>query len=65
MRTTLSIDDELLARAQSLCGQLKTSELVTLALKALIARESAKRLRLLGGSEPELSDTPRRRQREP
>lgn len=65
MRTTLAIDDDLLQKAQSLCGPLKTPELVALALKALIARESARRLRLLGGSEPAMSDIPRRGSGEP
>ncbi len=60
MRTTLALDDELLAKAQALTGLSEKSSLVREALRALIQRESAKRLALLGGSEPGLSDTPRR-----
>lgn len=61
MRTTLSLDDELLEQAQSLAGPMEKTALVREALKALIQRESAKRLALLGGSEPSLVATPRRR----
>jgi len=61
MRTTLAIDDELLARAQVMTGIKEKSALVREALKALIERESARRLALLGGTEPDLELTPRRR----
>lgn len=61
MRTTLAIDDELLAKAQALTGVSEKSALVREALKALIARESARRLARLGGSEPQLRPIPRRR----
>lgn len=61
MRTTLAIDDELLAKAQALTGVKEKSGLVREALKALIERESARRLARLGGSEPELDAPPRRR----
>lgn len=61
MRTTLSLDDELLAKAQALTGLSEKSSLVREALRALIQRESANRLALLGGSEPQLSDIPRRK----
>ncbi len=60
MRTTLSLDDELLAKAQSLTGVSEKAALIREALRALIQRESAKRLALLGGSEPQLADIPRR-----
>ena len=59
MRTTLALDDELLAKAQALTGLSEKSSLVREALRALIQRESANRLALLGGSEPQLSDIPR------
>jgi Arc/MetJ family transcription regulator len=62
MRTTLALDDELLAKAQALTGLLEKSALVREALKALIERECARRLARLGGSEPELTIAPRRRQ---
>lgn len=60
MRTTLAIDDDLLAKAQALTGVSEKTALVREALRALIQRESAKRLALLGGSEPQLTDVPRR-----
>ena len=61
MRTTLAIDDELLAKAKALTGLPEKSALVREALKALIERESARRLARLGGSEPDLVPVPRRR----
>ena len=61
MRTTLALDDDLVAKAQSLTGLKEKSALVREALKALIERESARRLARLGGSEPELATAPRRR----
>lgn len=61
MRTTLALDDELLAKAQALTGVIEKSALVKEALRALIQRESAHRLALLGGSEPQLAAIPRRR----
>ncbi len=60
MRTTLTIDDELLARAQALTGTDEKGPLVRAALEALIERESAHRLARLGGSEPQLEKAPRR-----
>lgn len=61
MRTTLALDDQLLAQAQRMTGVNEKSALVREALKALIERESARRLALLGGTEPDLEVTPRRR----
>ena len=61
MRTTLNIEDELLARAAELTGIKEKTSLVRLGLKALIARESAKRLAALGGTEEKLDTIPRRR----
>ena len=61
MRTTLALDDELVARAQELTGITEKSRLVLEALKALIARESARRVARLGGSEPDIGPAPRRR----
>lgn len=60
MRTTLALDDDLLAQAQALTGVSEKAALVREALRALIQRESARRLALLGGSEPQLEDIPRR-----
>jgi Arc/MetJ family transcription regulator len=61
VRTTLALDDDLVAKAQALTGLTEKSSLVREALKALIERESARRLARLGGSEPELKAPPRRR----
>ena len=61
MRTTLSLDDKLLEKAQALTGPMDKTALIREALKALIQRESARRLALLGGSEPQLK-VPARRQ---
>ena len=60
MRTTLALDDDLLAKAQALTGVSEKTALVREALRALIQRESAKRLALLGGSEPQLENVSRR-----
>ncbi|MEY3808597.1 MAG: hypothetical protein RI893_1573 [Pseudomonadota bacterium] len=60
MRTTVVLDDELLEKAQALTNVREKSSLIKEALKALIERESAKRLALLGGSEPQLLAIPRR-----
>ena len=61
MRTTLSLDDDLLAKAQDLTGVREKSALVREALKALVQRESALRLARLGGSAPDLEVPSRRR----
>ncbi|MFO7609425.1 MAG: type II toxin-antitoxin system VapB family antitoxin [Candidatus Krumholzibacteriia bacterium] len=61
MRTTLNIDDDLLARAAELTGVDEKTALVRRGLEALIALESARRLARLGGSEPDLRPVPRRR----
>ncbi|WP_284894269.1 type II toxin-antitoxin system VapB family antitoxin [Burkholderia sp. lyk4-R2A-23] len=60
MRTTLSLDDALLAKAQQLTGVTEKSALVREALRALIARENARRLARLVGTEPDLESVPRR-----
>jgi Arc/MetJ family transcription regulator len=63
MRTTLALDDELVSKAQDFTGLKEKSALVREALKALIERESARRLARLGGTEPDLR-RPRRRRSE-
>ncbi|MGY6532689.1 type II toxin-antitoxin system VapB family antitoxin [Glycocaulis sp.] len=60
MRTTLTLDDALVEKAAGLTGIGERAALVREALKALIERESAKRLAALGGSEPDLVAPPRR-----
>jgi Arc/MetJ family transcription regulator len=64
MRTTLALDDDLVAEAQALTGLKEKSILVREALKALIQRESARRLARLGGSEP-TAKAPQRRRTKP
>ena len=60
MRTTISLDDDSLAKAQALTGVQEKAALVRLALRALVERESARRLARLGGTEPGLAPVPRR-----
>jgi len=60
MRTTLNLDDSLLEKAKCMTGVKEKSVLVREGLRALIERESARRLARLGGSEPALEDIPRR-----
>ena len=60
MRTTIALDDDLVAEAQSFTGLTEKSSLVREALKALIEREAARRLARLGGSQPKLKAPPRR-----
>ncbi len=63
MRTTVNIDDELLAEAQRLTGITERAVLIRAALESLVQRECARRLARMGGSEPQLEDIPRRRPR--
>ena len=63
MRTTLIIDDALLARAQELSGLREKTAVLHAGLQALIARENARRLAALGGTERPLKPIPRRRAR--
>lgn len=60
MRTTLNLDDAMLAEATKLTGIKEKTSLLHEGLKALIARESARRLAKLGGSSPKIEDIPRR-----
>ena len=62
MRTTVALDDALLAEARSLTGVAENTRLLREALKALIERESARRLARLGGIAPDLAAPPRRRE---
>jgi Arc/MetJ family transcription regulator len=61
MRTTLILDDDLVARARRLTGIDEKTALVRAGLEALIARESGRRLAALGGTMPDLTAPPRRR----
>ncbi len=60
MRTTLNIDDELIRKAGRITGITEKTALVRLGLESLIARESARRLAKLGGTEKELNIVARR-----
>jgi Arc/MetJ family transcription regulator len=60
MRTTIALDDELLRTAQEFTGMEERTALLREALKALIERESARRLAALGGTMPALRNIPRR-----
>ncbi|EHK55354.1 type II toxin-antitoxin system VapB family antitoxin [Allomesorhizobium alhagi] len=61
MRTTLTLDDDLIAKAQKYTGIKEKPALVREALTALIEREAARRLARLGGSDPNAQAAPRRR----
>ena len=61
MRTTINIDDDLIAAAREYTGITEKTELVRMALKSLVALEAGRRLAALGGSDPDMKDIPRRR----
>jgi len=61
MRTTIVLDDVLMERASELTGLDEKTAIVRAALIALIEREAARRLALMGGTEPDLVIPPRRR----
>jgi len=61
MRTTIALDDELLEQAREATGLKENTVLVREGLKALVEREAARRLILLGGSDPDATAPPRRR----
>ena len=61
MRTTLNIEDNLIDKATKITGIKEKTTLVKLGLEALIARESARRLAKLGGSQKQLQEIPRRK----
>lgn len=63
MRTTMNLDDALIRRAQALTGVREKTWLVHEGLRLLVAREAARRLAALGGSEPRLEAPARRRTR--
>ena len=65
MRTTINLDDALIGEAKRLTGITERTALIHHGLRALIERESARRLARLGGSEPKLALPPRRRVAEP
>jgi Arc/MetJ family transcription regulator len=60
MRTTVNLDEELIEEARRITGTKERTALIHEGLRALIERESARRLARLGGSEPGLRSVPRR-----
>ncbi|HEX3067342.1 MAG TPA: type II toxin-antitoxin system VapB family antitoxin [Thermoanaerobaculia bacterium] len=60
MRTTINLDEHLIEEAQRMTGTRERTALIHDGLRALIARESARRLARLGGSDPQ-ARAPRRR----
>ncbi|MBI4921351.1 MAG: type II toxin-antitoxin system VapB family antitoxin [Devosia nanyangense] len=61
MRTTITIDDELLEKARTYSGVKETSTLVRMGLEAYVQRQAARRLAKMGGTQPGLEYIPRRR----
>jgi Arc/MetJ family transcription regulator len=61
MRTTVTVDDELMAKAMKYTGMTERSSLIQRALKELVEREAGRRMALLGGSDPSATAGPRRR----
>ena len=61
MRTTVTLDDELLAEASDALGVQERSSVLHEGLRLIVQREAARRLALLGGSDPTASVAPRRR----
>ncbi len=57
----MTLDDDLLARAQELTGIAEPDALLNAALRSLLAHEASKRLAALGGSDPTATAAPRRR----
>jgi Arc/MetJ family transcription regulator len=61
MRTTLTLDDDLLEKAEEYTGLSEKTAIVREALRALIEREASRRLARMGGTSPDLKTPPRRR----
>lgn len=62
MRTTLTVDDELVESARELADRpLDNAELLREALRTFVRVQAAKRLAALGGAAPEMAEVPRRR----
>jgi Arc/MetJ family transcription regulator len=65
MRTTLNLDDDLIREAARLTGLRVKTDVIHEGLRALIIRESARRLAALGGKLPAAKAPPRRRSTRP
>lgn len=65
MRTTVTIDDDLYAKALEMADPLMDkADLFREAIKAFVRVQAAKRLAALGGSMPAMAEVPRRREDE-
>lgn len=63
MRTTVTIDDDLYAKALEIADPtMDKADLFREAIKTFIRVQAAKRLAALGGNSPEMPDVPRRRE---
>lgn len=60
MRITVNLDEELLEKARSVSGVERRTDLIHAGLRALVERESARKLARLGGSDPDLRPVHRR-----
>lgn len=60
MRTTVTLDDDLMSQARTFTGIQENSALIQQALRSLVQREAARRLSLMGGTAPGLAPVPRR-----
>lgn len=63
LRTTVTLDDDLLARAEELTGIRERSALIRNAVELLVRIESGRQLAALGGSDSAAEAAPRSRQR--
>jgi Arc/MetJ family transcription regulator len=61
MRTTVTIDDDLMESARRYTGETENSAIIRAALKAYVQQEAARRLARLGGTQPQLEPIRRRR----
>lgn len=61
MRTTVTIDDKLLADAKEFAGIEETSAVIKEALRIYVSLEAGRRLALMGGSDPNATAGRRRR----
>jgi Arc/MetJ family transcription regulator len=65
VRTTVTLDDELVAKAERYTGVKERATLLRMGLEALVQREAARRLAKLGSSDPNATAAPRWRPEEP
>ncbi|KKB13432.1 antitoxin [Devosia geojensis] len=61
MRTTITLDDELIETLRRFTTAKGTSAMIREALTSYVRQEAGRRLIAMGGTEPDLEDMPRRR----